>query len=35
MGLRIHFPVMLAEYWIYALAGIVLITTLIFLVRLG
>jgi hypothetical protein len=36
MGLRIHFPVMLGEYWIYALAGtiIISITTLI-LVRLG
>jgi hypothetical protein len=34
MGLRMHFPVMLGEYWIYALAGIISITTLI-LVRLG
>ncbi len=31
MKLRRHFPVMLGEYWIYGLAGIISITTLMLL----
>jgi hypothetical protein len=31
MKFRRHFPVMLGEYWIYALAGLISITTLIML----
>lgn len=31
MKLRRHLPVMLGEYWIYILAGIISITTLILL----
>jgi hypothetical protein len=31
MKLRRYFPVMLGEYWVYLLAGIISITTLILL----
>jgi hypothetical protein len=31
MKRRKHFPVMLGEYWVYALAGIIAITTLMLL----
>jgi len=31
MKLRMYFPVMLGEYWVYVLAGIVSISTLILL----
>ena len=33
MKLRRHFPVMLGEYWVYALAGIISIATLMLLIR--
>jgi hypothetical protein len=33
MKLRRYFPVMLGEYWVYLLAGIISITTLILLYR--
>jgi hypothetical protein len=31
MKFRRHFPVMLGEYWIYVLAGVISITTLMLL----
>jgi hypothetical protein len=31
MKLRTHFPVMLGEYWVYVLAGIISIATLMLL----
>ncbi len=31
MKLRRHFPVMLGEFWVYVLAGIISITTLMLL----
>jgi hypothetical protein len=31
MKLRMYFPVILGEYWVYVLAGIISITTLILL----
>jgi hypothetical protein len=31
MGLRTHLPVFLGEYWMYALAGVISITTLMLL----
>ena len=31
MNLRTHFPVMLGEYWVYVLAGIISITMLMLL----
>ena len=35
MKLRRHLPVMLGEYWIYVLAGIISITTLMLLYSHG